>query len=109
MRRELLWTVAGVGLLAVPVALPSEAGAATGPMPRECQLPNLSAEAQARCDFIARTPDICLRTGLSEATQRFCDELGEEPTPGITISPDVPADIPGGAGEATLADAANFA
>jgi hypothetical protein len=109
MRRELLWTVAGVGLLAVPAALPSEAGAATGPVPRECQLPNLSAEAQARCDFIARTPDICLRTGLSEATQRFCDELGEEPTPGITISPDVPADIPGGAGEATLADAANFA
>jgi hypothetical protein len=27
----------------------------------------------------------------------------------ITISPDVPADIPGGAGAATLADAANFA
>jgi hypothetical protein len=54
---------------------------------------------------------MCLRTTLSEATRRWCDELGEVPgpTPGITVSADVPADIPGGADQASLADAANFA
>jgi hypothetical protein len=30
--------------------------------------------AQARCDFIARTPDICQRQELSEDTQRWCDQ-----------------------------------
>ena len=160
---KLRWIVAGMGLFVLPAALPSDAGAAVGPVPkecqnpnlsaaerarcnfiartpnicqrsglsgetqrfcdelaeapatppvpRECQDPNLSAAARARCDFIARTPDICQRSGLSEETQRFCDELAEapEPTPGITISPEVPADIPGGAASASLADAANFA
>jgi hypothetical protein len=162
--KKLQWMVAA-WLLALPAALPSDAEAATAPVPKECQNPNLSAAEQARCDFIARTPDLCLRSGLSEETQRFCDELAEapepetpplprecqnphlsaaeqarcdfiartpdlcsrsglsertqqfcdelggapEPTPGITVSPDVPDDIPGGAGEASLADAANFA
>jgi hypothetical protein len=109
--KNLQWAVVGIGLLATLPALPSGAGAANGEIPSECQDPNLSAAAEARCNFIARTPNLCLRSQLSEATRRFCDELAgtPEPTPGITISPDVPADIPGGATAASLADAANFA
>ena len=109
--KNLQWAVAGIGLLATLPALPSGAGAANGVVPSECREPNLSAAAQARCNFIARHPNLCQFPRLSEATRRFCDELAgtPEPTPGITISPEVPADIPGGAGSATLADAANFA
>ena len=101
--RGLRWTVAGLGLL----ALPADAGA-FGPVPKDCRDPNLSAAQQARCDFIAR---FCLRPKVSERFPRFCDGFGEVPgpTPDITISPDVPADIPGGAAAASLADAANFA
>jgi hypothetical protein len=44
-------------------------------VPRECQNPSLSPEARARCDFIARTPDLCTRSGLSGNTQQFCDQL----------------------------------
>jgi sugar lactone lactonase YvrE len=71
-----------LGLAAVVLAATSGTVAASeaptaAPVPEECQNPNLSAAEQARCDFIARTPDLCLRSGLSEETQRFCDELGE--------------------------------
>jgi hypothetical protein len=105
--KTLQWTVAGMCLVALPAVLPADAGA-FGPVPKDCRDPNLSAAEQARCDFIAR---FCLRRKVSERFPRFCDGFGEEPgaTPGITISPEVPADIPGGAGEASLADAANFA
>ncbi len=108
---ELPRRLAGISLLALAAVLPSAAGAAGGPVPQECQAPNLSAAEQARCDFIARTPNLCQRSPLSVRTQQFCDQLGgaPEPTPGITVSPDVPADIPGGADQASLADAANFA
>ena len=108
---ELPRRLAGISLLALAAVLPSAAGAAGGPLPKECQAPNLSAAEQARCDFIARTPNLCERSQLSVRTHRFCDELGgaPEPTPGITVSPDVPADIPGGADQASLADAASFA
>ena len=74
MRVQLKWAVASLWLLALPAALPSEAGATDAPVPRECHRPDLSPEARARCDFIARTPDLCRRSGLSRRTQLFCDQ-----------------------------------
>ena len=66
--------VAAIWLLALPAALPSDAGATDAPVPRECQNSNLSPQAQARCDFIARTPNLCVRSGLSGRIQQFCDQ-----------------------------------
>ncbi len=109
--KKLPWTLAGMVLLALPAALHAQASATISVLPPECQAPDLSAAEQARCDFIAHVPNLCLRPGLSERTQQFCDQLGQvpEPTTEITVSPEVPADIPGGADQATLADAATFA
>lgn len=74
-------TLAGLGLAALVLAVgPGTLAvreAPANPIPNECRNPDLSAAEQARCDFIARTPDLCLRGGLSEETQRFCDELDE--------------------------------
>jgi outer membrane protein assembly factor BamB len=74
--------LAALVLAVAPGTLAAHEAPATAPVPKECQKPNLSAAEQARCDFIARTPDLCLRSGLSEDTQRFCDELGVIPGDG---------------------------
>jgi hypothetical protein len=73
-------TLVSLGLAALAIAVAPATLAAgeaplAAPVPEECRNPNLSAAEQARCDFIARTPDLCLRSGLSEETRRFCDEL----------------------------------
>lgn len=52
--------------------------AQSAPVPEECKLPGLSAEAQARCDFIASTPDLCERPNLSGPTRAFCEQLRED-------------------------------
>jgi hypothetical protein len=69
--------LAALVLAVAPGTLAAHEAPTTAPVPKECQKPNLSAAEQARCDFIARTPDLCLRSGLSEETQRFCDEFGQ--------------------------------
>ena len=74
MGTRLKRAVAAIWLLALPAALPSDAGATDAPVPRECQNSNLSPQAQARCDFIARTPNLCVRSGLSGRIQQFCDQ-----------------------------------
>jgi hypothetical protein len=71
--------LAALVLAVAPGTLAAREAPSPAPVPEECQKPDLSAAEQARCDFIARTPDLCLRSGLSEETQRFCDELGEPP------------------------------
>jgi hypothetical protein len=69
--------LAALAIAVAPATLAAGEAPTTAPVPQECRNPNLSAAEQARCDFIARTPDLCLRSGLSEETQRFCDELAE--------------------------------
>ena len=73
MQTKLTWILAAA---AATLALPAAPGAAaaSSPVPPECEASDLSAADQARCDFIARTPNICLRQGLSEDTQRWCDQ-----------------------------------
>jgi hypothetical protein len=69
--------LAALAIAVAPATLAAGEAPTTAPVPQECRNPNLSAAEQARCDFIARTPDVCLRSGLSEETRRFCDELVE--------------------------------
>jgi len=74
MQMKLTWVLAlAAALLALQVA--PGAAAASSPVPPECQASDLSPAAQARCAFIARTPNVCQRQGLSEDTQRWCDQL----------------------------------
>ena len=75
MTSKLFWAIAGAVALILPVAAATGAAAADRPVPEECRLPRLSPAEKARCDFIARTPDLCERAGLSGETQRFCDRL----------------------------------
>ncbi|MDN5851230.1 MAG: hypothetical protein L0K86_00025 [Actinomycetia bacterium] len=103
--KKLQWVAAGVSLLALPVMLPSNArGVDTAPVLSECQ--NLSGAERVKC--VTARARACSRSRPSGRTPPFCDQPGAAP-PGITISPAVPADIPGGADQASLADAANFA
>ncbi len=74
MREQLQRAAASLWLLAMPAAVPSAAAATDLPVPSECQSATLSPEPQARCDFIARTPNLCQRSGLSRRTQLFCDQ-----------------------------------
>jgi hypothetical protein len=92
MQTKLIWVLA---LAATLVALHGAPGAAavSSPVPPECEASDLSAAAQARCDFIARTPNICQRQGLSEDTQRWCDEtrVADELVPPECREPDLSA------------------
>ena len=79
MLNELRWVLAGATALALQAATAAEADA---PVPPECESLDLSPDAQARCDFIARTPNICLRRELSDRTQLWCDQMrfADEPS-----------------------------
>lgn len=56
------------------LSLPPTAGAAEAPVPSECRSFDLSPAVEARCDFVARTPKLCERSGLSTRIQRLCDQ-----------------------------------
>ena len=92
MQTKFIWVLAfAAALLALHVA--PGAAAAGSPVPPECKASDLSAADQARCDFIARTPDICQRQGLSEDTRRWCDEtrFADELVPPECQEPDLSA------------------
>lgn len=74
MQTKFKWAL--IAAAAAMLGLPGAAGAAATslPVPPECEASDLSAEEQSRCDFIARTPGLCLRQGLSEPTQQWCDQ-----------------------------------
>jgi hypothetical protein len=75
MRNELKWVLAGAAALMLQAMTGAGAEATGVPVPPECEQPDLSAGEQARCDFIARTPNICMRRELSDRTQLWCDQM----------------------------------
>ena len=73
MRTQLNLLLAGAAALLLQAATASASDATDDSVPPECRRFDLGPEDQARCDYIARTPNLCMRLDLSERTQRWCD------------------------------------
>jgi hypothetical protein len=75
MSKTLGWWLMGFAALVLQAGTAAEAEATAAPVPPECESSDLSPGEQARCDFIARTPNICMRRELSDRTQLWCDQM----------------------------------